>query len=506
MLVVVALGMAGCARPPAVRADPARLARADAELLQGCYDCLVAARTDYRALAAGANRPVLLSRVFEADLLLALREKELDLPASDAIAEARRIAAELPLELEAARYVALVDAISGDPPGESRNEVLASAAAHALSPDERAELRTWLSRSLLRPPIRDYLRLALDCAYPVTGGVRPPEAARGASPLLAYRAAICELGLVSALSAVRDREPRFIETSYFIANIELATAMLDGPGHAGEHLAEALARFPASPAITYLSGAHDLLVEDYPEALRRFDRALALLPAHDRALLGRIICLTNLGRHQDAIAAATRLLRINEDSRGDAYYWRARNHRALHQLADARRDIAAARAVAATADILSLAGFIEYEQADLDPAQADLTAAIGMASDCTARWYLALVHHQRKRWLAAGQAFDDARACYRDRAGDTATRLQALQARADLDPAYRERAAAGLQGSIDADRKQQHLAELMAASHLVAGGDLVAARPLVDLAAEDPALADQVTKLRTRLDATPHAP
>jgi tetratricopeptide (TPR) repeat protein len=170
---------------------------------------------------------------------------------------------------------------------------------------------------------------------------------------------------------VCDHEPRFIETSFFIASIELASGVDDGAGHAKEHLAEALARFPASPAITYLSGAYELFVEDSPQALQRYDRALTLQPAHDRALLGRIICLTNLGRHR-----------------------------------------------------------------------------------------------QRKRWPIAGHAFDDARACFRDRAANTAMRLHALQARADLDPAYREHTAAGLQGSLEADGKQQHLAALMAASHL----------------------------------------
>jgi hypothetical protein len=149
---------------------------------------------------------------------------------------------------------------------------------------------------------------------------------------------------------------------------------------------------------------------------------------------------------------------------------------------------------------------IEYDQADLDPAEADLTTAIRAGGDCTARWYLALVHRQRRHWLPAGHAFEDAMACYRDRAADTAGQLASLRARSDVDPAYRDRAVASQQASIDADTRQQHLAALMAASYLAAGGDVVAARPLVDLAAQDPALADQVTKLRTRVDAAPRAP
>src|SRR5689334_18102570 len=108
LMVAVSIG---CAAPP-VR-TPA-LATADAELLQGCYDCLLAARASYRRFAE-IDRAHGAARVFEADLLIALREKELGLPASDAPSEARRIAAELPRTVEAERYLALVDAVPPEP-------------------------------------------------------------------------------------------------------------------------------------------------------------------------------------------------------------------------------------------------------------------------------------------------------------------------------------------------------------------------------------------------------
>jgi len=105
---------------------------------------------------------------------------------------------------------------------------------------------------------------------------------------------------------------------------------------------------------------------------------------------------------------------------------------------------------------LNLAGIIEYDQRDLDPAQADLEAAIAAAGeDCTARWYLGLVHRQRKRWLASGRAFEAAMVCYRERAQATADRIRALEARADLDPAYRAGRIATLGASVMADTRQR---------------------------------------------------
>jgi len=495
-----------CSPPPAVHPRPELLADADAELLQGCYDCLLEARARYRRLAASAERPQLLARVFEADLLIALRDRELGLPPSDALAEARRISRELPRELEAERTLALVDAIPSNELGLPRRELRAFLAAHAAQLGSLDEQRAHLARSRLRAPVRDYVRLALDCAYPRTDGgallpASAPAPAAQTSPLLGYRAAICGFGPNAALSAVRAREPRFVETSLFIANTEIARAAYDGPQRAKPHLAEALARFPTSPAITYLMGSYDLLVGDFREALQFYDRTLAVRPAHDQALLGRIICLGNLDRPQEAIEAATRLVALGTDSLGDAYYWRAHNSRAIGALGDARRDIAAAKDVIPTPDVLTLAGIIEHDQGDLDPAQADLTAAVdGNGRDCTARWYLALVHHRRKDWLVAAHAFEDAIACYRERASDSADRARALEARADLDPAYRASAAASLEASVAADTRQLHLAALSAASCASAGGDLASARALLELAAEDPALADRVTPLRDSLD------
>lgn len=524
MSCVVVL-VASCASTPrSSPPSPERLARADAELAQGCYDCLLAAQKEYRALGAGAVGWTIASRLFEVDLLLMLREKELDLPPSDAVAEARRLATDLPPALGAARYLALIDILPGNPPGGSRHGAFSALTARVRympSPAERDEIRAWLLRDGLRAEVRRYFRVALDCSFP-TPATSPPVPATASSaqaaaapttaaptapagpPLVAYRQATCIPGSLTELAAVRAREPRFVEVSLFLAAAELGAAALGaGPGQAHDHLAAFLARFPASAAAHNLAGEHGMLVADPAGALQHYERALGLEPDHEQAALGRVIALTNLGRHDEAIEAATRLIALEDQSSANAYYWRASNHHALHHLADARRDITAARNLIATSDILQLAGVIEYEQSDLDPAEADLTEAIRIAGECTARWYLSLVLRQRKQWLPAGHAFQNAMSCYRDRSMETASRLAILLARSDVDPTYRERTAASLAASIDADTRQQHLSALMAASHLVAGGDATAARPLVDIAGEDPALADQVTQLRTRLAGSP---
>jgi len=481
---------------------PSQLVAADANtaLLRGCYDCLIDAREIYRKLPVGGRA---VPWVFETDLLIALREKEIGLPASGALTEARQIAKQLPRELEAGRYIELVEAIPSCKLGTLRSEVQQSP----------ADARAWLLRGKLRKPVRDYLRIALGCINPENlSGTAPdtdlsPSSTGATQPeaslLLRYRAAICKTDAISELEAVRASEPRFVEASLFIARAEIGRLPSEGPRQAKVHLDEVLARFPASTAVTYLAATYHQLVGDYAEALRLYERTLDLRPDHDPALLGRVISLTYLGRTRDAIDAATRLSARGEPYNVEAYYWRAYDLHALGQLVDARRDVSAAMDLGGSEDVLLLAGTIEYEQGDLDVAQADLAIVINLDAvrqACEARWYLGLVDRQRKRWSSARHALEDAMTCYQQRARTSADQLQSLQARSDLDPTYRDRAAAGLEAAVAADTRQQHVAALAAAADAAADDDFSGARGLLDLAAEDPALADRVAKLRNQFD------
>ncbi len=83
--------------PPPVLSE-AELAAADARLAQGCYDCLIDARDRYARLADGPFRASLLPWLFEAELLITARERELDLPAAASLDRARLLAIELPVE------------------------------------------------------------------------------------------------------------------------------------------------------------------------------------------------------------------------------------------------------------------------------------------------------------------------------------------------------------------------------------------------------------------------
>src|SRR5262245_16525277 len=100
---VAAVLSAACASTPVKKTDQAALDLSDELVRQGCYDCLLEARATYTRIAVGKARPLVLGRLFETEVLIALREKELAMDATAAFGRAKALAAELPPALEPAR-------------------------------------------------------------------------------------------------------------------------------------------------------------------------------------------------------------------------------------------------------------------------------------------------------------------------------------------------------------------------------------------------------------------
>jgi tetratricopeptide (TPR) repeat protein len=499
--------IAGCASAPLRDADVAALARADALVLEGCYDCLLEARDIYARVGVGRARPLVIVRLFETDILLGLRETELAIDAAGAFERAAALLPELPPELDGARVLRDVGAVLPDPAGVARGRMAALKRdpGHA-DLDVNAEL-TWLEASALSPAVRWYVGASIDCSYDVRAR-RPGEArARrgkpalpdGAPPLLQYRAAICFNLLAAPLERLFESSPRFIEIGYFIARAKLFSAARSGAPGARALLAELYARFPASRGVTFLNGNYRQLVGDCREALGFYDETLALEPTHEDSMLGRAICLSHLARHEDAIRAASTLVEWNTHHVADAHYWRAWNHHKLEDLETARADIERAKGVALTGPIFTLAGIIEHDQDDLGPAERDLSGARRLSygvQNCTAAWYLGLVHMKQERWLDSSSAFEDAMTCYESAVAEAEAGLRDMQARTNVDPDFKASQIAGFEAAIREDRRQYHAAAFNTANQSAHGGHSVRAKKFLEIAAKDPALADLVRQLR----------
>ena len=275
---------AACASKPVKKADLVLIDQADARVLEGCYDCLIDARTAYVKLAAGKARPVILPRLFEVELLLTLREKELDLDFAPSLARARDLLKELPAPLEAARYVALVEGIPSDEIGIPRAEMgrFRQAAAKTFVPTVDAEIQ-WLSTAVgFSQPFRQYLSLAADCMY-----LRAAAAAGATAVCLAQSRSRAGRAAARHVSFrdLRSRHRACTDRARVLDRPEIRRGRVfpRPPRTCGSEADEgARAAGPCDQALSAVSGV-DLFQRQFQPAHRRLQGRPRLLRRDDRA-------------------------------------------------------------------------------------------------------------------------------------------------------------------------------------------------------------------------------
>jgi tetratricopeptide (TPR) repeat protein len=486
--LVAAIVVSSCAQRSANPAAPAAAAvKADELVLQGCYDCLLDARAEYERLAS--RSPSAALRLFEVNLLLALREKELSLDSTDSLARASALASRL-TAIAADSVITAVKTMPSDAAGK-RPLISTPAATKELDATIAA-----IDASALSATLKNYLRLSLQCGR--VAQPPAPAAPTDAAPLIAYRRAICDNPVKpEPLRAVRMSVPRFVETSFYLGRAAMASLFRTDGSQARQLFEEAYARFPASPSIAFDLGTVHQATGDCRRADTLFTRVLELSPAHEEARLGRTICRTYLSRTDEAIADATVLIDAAASNRADAYYWRAWNRRRASQIETARADIDQARALRYNARVLTLAGMIEYDQTLFDKARDDLERARDLdPRECDAPQYLGLLEYRVEAWAASARGFAAAAECYTRLIKDTEAQRAAMAARDDVSEEFRARQIAGFDAAIADDSVQRSAAELNAAINYGRAGDIPNATIYMKRAAVDPQRRSAVEDLR----------
>jgi tetratricopeptide (TPR) repeat protein len=476
-VALVLLVSAGCASAPIKKADQISLAAADARVLEGCYTCLLEARDVFVRIGVGKARPLVIARLFEVQVLIGLRERELALDSREAFGKARALIAELPPLYSGAQYLEMAEMVPPDFSGTPRTEQSAFQ-RNAPTPAHLAELKQGLATGPGSTPFRAYIAASLDCVAvsPIRGGARssaPPElqapppapvAAQPDPPLVKYRRAVCPILRSPALQEVLTATPSFVEAGLFLARQPTLNITATYVKNMRTWLMTAFATFPRSPSVTYGLGALSQTVGDCKTAIRFYEDTIAIKDAHEDAALQRVICLSHLGQFVPAIEAATRIIDRGYYNLPDAYYWRAWNRHRRVELPEARADVDRALGLLFNSRVLTLAGMIKYDQDDLPPAEAHLKEAVRIDDgQCVAHWYLGLVTFKKATWPDAATRFGKSAACYENSANDNVKRLEAMRA-SDLDPDFKATQIAGFEAVIKEDRDQQWGAILNAAN------------------------------------------
>jgi tetratricopeptide (TPR) repeat protein len=490
VIVVVALGSAGCTSARLRQQAALELQKADALAAIGCHGCLTDALAVYERIKPGAPalRTTVDRRIVRTSLLLAMRTKELGLPSGAHLDRARRLLAQAPAGDAMTARVDLVDLLPADP-GSPPPET---------ADDQRRALtsnRDRLIARLTRPrgPSDDaeldaYIDLALGCGWRhLLQKDFSPAAAAGSiprTPLLQYRLDACTPA-VTPFESLLAAQPRFAEAHLWAARAAVSGMRVTSAAErarAVTHYVKARDAFPDSPAIV-MELANTVAIASYREALPLYERVLQLVPGHQEAMYRAGLCLSYLRRHQQAVATFTDLMGRGRWRIGDSLYWRAWNRHQLRELEAAWADVEEAKQTLYSTEVYTLAGIIAYDRQQLDVARPNLEKGVELsARNCGAAWYLGLVHAAQERWPLAGATFVAASGCYRRDADDSRRTLAGAQAATTLSEQAKAEQIAAAQAAIDESVRQEGLAAYNAAFGFVRANQAADARPWLDLA------------------------
>ena len=507
---IVAFGLTACAARGPSRATLAEIGSAEMTLRDGCFRCLEEALVTFERLAA-APRPLTRARrgAFEASLLLAIRAKELGLDAAPFMSRARAHAEQIGTPeltvvppaayLEAAELVA--GELSGvDPELRQLRMRRPRPRADTTPPPARAALET----ARLSDLVAEYLALAIDCDDVVPRSEIKFDEVRSRhrnAPIIRFRLGVC--GQTALLAPLRQADARWADTLFFEGRREMATRPIADVAKAAELFAAARTEFTESDAITLaLAGARNALSE-YESALKLYDLVLSEEPTHRDALLGRVMSLSYLNRHTEAIASATRMIDLGTWHIGDAYYWRAWNRYHIYALESGWADIEAATKLLVNTSVYTLAGFIAYARKESDTAIDRFDRAFAMDNtNCEAVWSAGLVHVEQETWPPAAAKFSRAMSCFASGAAQARTEIEETE-RATFSDAIKTRRIAAAQKRVETSEHRKAQAAFNAASSYLRLGQKAEALGHIDVAAEHPLLKEKAATLKPTIEKMP---
>ena len=500
-LAVLALTLTACAAKvtgPSPQAL-AELARADTLLRDGCYTCLKDALVLY-------ERNQNAQGVFDATLLLSVREKELGIP------EKSR-----PLAQSTDREQALVAASE-----------LVIGELSAFDPIQRAALTARTKRPIQKDnPIRraldplfgndlvaTYIALSIDCeslSLLESVDIKALLSAYENVPLMQFRLARCgQPPIYAPLLALRKNDVRWNDTLLW----EGRRAIVGSPT-GGIDLSQAIALYgegraalPESLALTMAWANANLSAEEFTAALEGFDAVLERFPEHRDALNGKVQAQSYLLRHVEGVATATQLIDLGTWHIGDAFYWRAWNRYHLKEYETAWADVENAVKGLSNAGVYMLAGLIAYARTELATAVQRFDRAYEIDSNaCDALWMSGLVSIDQTELGTAAPKFTKAMTCFTSAASSlrqARSRVEQVVAKRDTPATEREaRQIARLTRDADnAEEKAAQSAFNAAQCYARTGGKTIALN-LVDVAIGHPKMKEKARALKAAIEKLP---
>lgn len=392
---------------------------ADSLVKRGSYSCLKEASQVYRELLAFHRfQKQTKERLIKADLLLALRQKELGVLEHKSLEEASRLIQASPSLPEYSVYLDIVDSIPRNTKGFVYDFLKDSSKIDATYNKLKKDVPLWAN--LLREQYRTeeffaYLYISLIWNFsPYLGeekvDLSPISRIFPQSPLIQYKLSISPAENEERLNLLLEKEPLFCEAYYFLGELALKRGRLIG---AEQNFAKAYQQVPESSSTVISLASIYFALEELGKSLELYEQAIKMAPEYRDALLGKAICLSYLEKNGEAIECCNRLIALGSFFMGESYYWLAWNQNELGNL-DAAWESAenAKKYLYGNSELLTLSGIIAFKKENLEVAEKNFMEALQInATNYDANFYLGNIYAKKHDWKNSGIYFGLATYC-----------------------------------------------------------------------------------------------
>ena len=167
---------------------------------------------------------------------------------------------------------------------------------------------------------------------------------------------------------------------------------------------------PESAQATILLASIAVALEEVERGLKYYEKTLDILPDYRDALLGKAICLSTLGRPEEAISVCEHIIALGYWLLGESYYWMAWNQHELKDYAAADMNIEQAKGrLPTSAEVFTLSGLVALDREDLAKAEKEFREALRYdPSSSDVLYNLGDLSSRKEDWPGSGLYFEKA--------------------------------------------------------------------------------------------------
>jgi tetratricopeptide (TPR) repeat protein len=422
--------------------------QADELYSRGCYICLKRAYELYEdALSLPVFQKKNTEKFFKTAILLGLRERELGILQETYFPKAEAILAASPYLEEHSALLKIASTIPRQTVGVVGDFVETGDRVVVSMDEVKADLKNWTEFLKNKSGLEDiyaYLKIGFlsTFSYLVKEQIDKEsiEQAFPDSPLIRFKLALLPKGNPLNLEKLTQDDPQFYEAFFFLGQKAFDRRMLVT---AEKNFLKAYEQIPESSSLVISLASIYFAFEELEKSLEFYEKTLALAPFHRDALLGKAMCLSYLGKHEEALDVCNKIIDLGKYYLGESHYWLAWNQNELEEWEAAWENIEKSKKyLIGHAEVFFLAGLIAFNQKRLDEAEKNLVEAHKRDDENgDPAYYLGKIKNIQKDWLNAGAYFESASRRYEVTENTIRERIKAIQ-----DSAFSE------------ERKKKHIA------------------------------------------------